>query len=112
MVSRINGKDELYDLTADQQELHNLFGESGTETITAELKTKQLTWLIETADVVPYDYDSRFSNEMIWAKVKRLVPPEYEDEIKAQIAGGTNMFILIQQCKQRFGSLEKGETKK
>lgn len=112
LVSRINGKDELYDLTADQQELHNLFGESGMETITAELKTKQLTWLMETADVVPYDYDSRFSNEMIWAKVKRLVPPEYEDEIKAQIAGRTNMFILIQQCKQRFGSLEKGETKK
>lgn len=103
LVSRVNGKDELYNLAADPQELHNLFGTSGTESVTARLKSDLLLWLMETADAVPYDYDSRFSNEMIWAKVKRLVPPEYESEIKAQIAKGTNMFLLIQQCKQRFG---------
>ena len=112
LVSRVNGRDELYDLTADPQELHNLFGECGTETVTAQLKSNLLLWLMETADAVPYNYDSRFSNEMIWAKVKRLVPPEYESEIKAQIAEGTNMFLLIQQCKQRFGDLEKGEERK
>lgn len=106
LVSRINGKDELYDLTADPQELHNIFGADGTAAVTAQLKSKLLLWLMETADMVPYDYDRRFSDEMIWAKVKRLVPSEYENEIRAQIAGGTNMFLLIQQCKQRFGDLK------
>ena len=107
LISRVNGKDELYDLKADPKELHNLFSHTDTEGIVASLKSRQLLWLMETADVVPYDYDSRFSNEMIWAKVKRLVPPEHEDEIKAQIASGINMFVLIQQCRQRFGNSGK-----
>lgn len=103
LVSRVNGKDELYDLKADPQELQNLFGQAGTEAVTADLKSKQLLWLMQTADVVPFDYDKRFSKEMIWAKVRALVPPAYEEEIKAKIAAGANLFLLTQECRQRFG---------
>ena len=103
LVSRVNGRDELYDLKADPHELHNLFGETGTKEVIGQLKSKQLLWLMQTADSVPYDYDNRFSNEMIWAKVKRLVPPEYEDEIRAEIAAGANLFVLMEKCRKRFG---------
>ena len=88
LVSRINGRDELYDLERDPKELHNLFGAEGTQAVTADLKAKQLLWLMQTADAVPFDYDKRFSPEMIWARVRSLVPPEYEAEIKAKIAAG------------------------
>lgn len=104
LVSRVNGRDELYDLHDDPQEKHNIFGKAGTDEVVSQLKGKQLLWLMQTADAVPYDYDSRFSNEMIWAKVRRLVPPEYEAEIKAEIAAGAGMFELIMMCRKRFGN--------
>ena len=106
LVSRVNGKDELYDLRHDPKELHNVFGADGTEAVTAELKAKQLLWLMQTADAVPFDYDKRFSPEMIWAKVRHLVPPAHEAEIKAKIAGGADLFPLMQECMQRFGANE------
>lgn len=106
LVSRVNGKDELYDLNADPHELRNVFGCPGTETVTAELKGRQLLWLMQTADAVPFDYDKRFSKEMIWARVKALVPPEHEAEIRARIDGGADMFMLMQECLQRFGKPE------
>ena len=106
LVSRVNGKDELYDLKADPHELQNVFGRPGTEAVTADLKAKQLLWLMQTADAVPFDYDERFSQEMIWAKVRSLVPPEHEAEIKAKIAAGANLFTLTMECRQRFGGGE------
>lgn len=106
LVSRVNGRDELYDLHADPRELHNLFGEPGTEAVAADLKGRQLLWLMQTADAVPYTYDKRFSQEMIWAKVRNLVPPEHEPEIKAKIAAGADMFLLVQECLRRFGAPE------
>ena len=104
LVSRVNGRDELYDLRNDPQERRNLCGAEGSEAIATELKSKQLLWLMETADAVPLNYDSRFSAEMIWAKVKRLVPPEHEQEVKEEIARGANLFLLTQKCRERFGS--------
>ena len=86
--------------------MRNVFGQPGTEAVTAELKAKQLMWLMQTADVVPVDYDRRFSPEMIWARVRRLVPPGYEAEIKAKIAAGADLFPLMQECLQRFGAGE------
>ena len=42
LVSRVNGKDELYDLKNDPKEQHNIYGAADTRTITAALKEKQL----------------------------------------------------------------------
>lgn len=103
LVSRVNGRDELYDLRSDPKETHNVFGAPGTEGVTADLKAKQLQWLLRTADAVPFDYDKRFSREMTWAKLRHLVPPEHEAEIRARIDAGADLFPLMQECLQRFG---------
>ena len=41
---------------------------------------------------------------MVWAKVKNLVPPEHEEEIRARIADGANIYQLIEECRRRFGA--------
>ena len=61
-----------------------------------------MMWLMRTSDVVPYDYDQRFSPEMTWARVKRYVPEEYEEEIRQKIAEVANHFALIEECRKRF----------
>ncbi len=109
LVSRVNGRDELYNLQADRKEKNNLFGQDGTEAVISDLRSRQLLWLMQTADAVPLDYDERFSQEMIWAKVRRLVPPEYEAEIREKIAAGANLFLLMQECRQRFGKRTDAE---
>ena len=104
LVSRVNGRDELYDLRSDPKETWNLFGTPGTETVVNALRNEQLLWLMQTADAVPFDYDSRTNDEMVWAKVKSLVPPEHEAEIRARIADGANQYQLIEECRRRFGA--------
>ena len=69
-----------------------------------DLERKFRMWLMQTADIVPYRYDKCFSEKMVWARVKLLVPPEYEEEIRERIRAGENMFLLIQECQRRFGS--------
>ena len=107
LVSRVNGRDELYDLRNDPKELNNIFGAEGTESVIAGLKSKQLLWLMQTADAVPFDYDSRFSEKMIWARVRGLVPPEHEAEIKAKIKAGAGLFLLQEECRKRFRRSER-----
>lgn len=105
-VSRVNEKDELYDLQKDPGELKNIIDDPAYAPVVLQLEKKLRLWLMQTCDVVPYDMDSRFSHEMIWAKVKKLVPAEYEEEIRGKIRQGANMFMLINECKQRFGGQE------
>ena len=102
LVSRVNGKDELYDLVNDPCECHNLYTDMADSAIVRELKQKQLLWLMQTCDIVPFRYDNRFSKEMMWAKLKPLVPAEYEEEYRQKIAEGANLFALMQECRQRF----------
>lgn len=103
LVSRVNGKDEFYDLLKDPGERNNCAGDPEYADIIKDLQHEQLLWLMRTADIVPFDYDRRFSREMIWAKVKNLVPPEHEDEIRKEIDDGVPMFSLIMSCRSRFG---------
>lgn len=102
-VARVNGKDELYDLTKDPKELVNQADNPQLQPVKAELKEKLMHWLMKTSDIVPFDYDKRFSLEMTWARVKKYVPKEYEEEIRQKIEEGVNQFLLIEQCKNRFG---------
>lgn len=101
-VARINGQDELYHMQDDPQELTNQIHNPEYRENIRNLEQMMLRWLMRTADVVPFDYDKRFSKEMTWAKVKRYVPAEYEEEIKEKIDQGVNQFLLIEQCKKRF----------
>ena len=102
-VGRVDGNDELYDLENDSEELINLANNPAYKEKCLEFEQKLLRWLMRTADVVPFDYDKRFSKEMTWARVKKYVPPQYEEEIRAKIDAGINHFLIIEQCRQRFG---------
>lgn len=40
------------------------------------MRLEMLKWLQATDDVVPFDHDARFTPEMLWARVRGMVPPE------------------------------------
>lgn len=106
-IARINEEDEFYDLFHDPEELINQADNPSVKQEKEALRNQLMMWLMRTSDVVPYDYDKRFSPEMTWAKVKRYVPKGYEEEIRQKISGGANHFALIEECKRRFQSDER-----
>ena len=59
-VRRLDEPDELYDLTADPQELHNRIDDPALAGVLAQLRDRLLTWYQETCDVVPQEYDRRW----------------------------------------------------
>lgn len=58
-VMRLYETDELYDLKADPQELHNRIDDRQLADVLAELKDRLLSFYLESSDVVPHDYDQR-----------------------------------------------------
>jgi arylsulfatase A-like enzyme len=58
-IRRLYESDELYDLHADPQELHNLIGDPTQAETLATLKERLLTFYQETCDVVPHTIDRR-----------------------------------------------------
>ena len=77
-VYRAHGMCELYDLRSDPLELHNISGSMENCGVETAMMQRILEWYQDTCDVVPFDKDERFSDEMIWEKVKLLVPPGCE----------------------------------
>ena len=108
-ISRVSGLDEYYDLVRDPEERVNRIDDPAYVLEINDLRLRLMRWLVETTDVVPYDFDSRFSTEMIWAKVQKIVPPEYKDEIMEKIRGGMNAFVLQKYCRERFGTQKSPE---
>ena len=58
-VRRLEESDELYDLVADPDERCNVIDEPAYAEVRSELRDRLLTFMIETADVVPFDQDAR-----------------------------------------------------
>ena len=58
-VHRLYERDELYDLEADPQELHNLVDDPAYKDCLVALRQRLLQWLVETADTVPLEPDQR-----------------------------------------------------
>ncbi|GAG70206.1 unnamed protein product, partial [marine sediment metagenome] len=52
-VARIEGKEELYNLKSDTQELINLIDDHNLKEIKAKLKERLLKWYISTSDNAP-----------------------------------------------------------
>lgn len=50
---------ELYDLSADPQELNNLYNNSTYASVQAELEHKIFQWMLWTSDVTPWKLDPR-----------------------------------------------------
>jgi len=59
LVQRPTGVCEFYDLVADQQELHNQYGAPEHSAVQQQLEQRMLNWLIQTADVTPFEMDPR-----------------------------------------------------
>lgn len=98
-VSRITGEDEFYDMEQDPDEMHNQIQNPVYKEKRMEMQIELMRWYQRTCDVVPHTYDNRFTNEMLWARVRPLCPPEHEEEVKEKIRGGIKQGILIQYLK-------------
>ena len=59
LVQRPTGVCEFYDLVADPQELHNQYGAPEHSAVQQQLEQRMLNWLIQTADVTPFEMDPR-----------------------------------------------------
>ena len=104
-ISRITGEDELYDLETDPHETKNRIEDPALEPEKVKLQVSMLKWLQQTSDVVPFDFDNRFTEESLWNKVKNMVPPEYEEDVRRKIRGGMGIGDVFGYCF----SLRKGK---
>ena len=64
------------------------------------MKARILQWYQDTCDVVPFERDERFSQKMIWEKVKNLIPEGMEEAIRARIKSGEGLFQIQEACRQ------------
>lgn len=58
-IYRSNGQHELYDLTTDPEELHNISGTSEGASVQQCMERTILDWYLRTADVTPWHEDPR-----------------------------------------------------
>ncbi|MCI9046062.1 MAG: sulfatase-like hydrolase/transferase [Hungatella sp.] len=99
-VYRAHGMCELYDLRRDPLELHNISGSMENCGVETAMMQRILEWYQDTCDVVPFDKDERFSDEMIWEKVKLLVPPGCEQLVRDKIASKAGLFVTKIYCQE------------
>lgn len=99
-ISRSLGQDELYDLVSDPCETTNRINDPTLASDVQRLQLAMLKWLQATSDVVPYQFDQRFTEESLWRKVKALVPPEKEQDVRARIRSGIGIGALFHYCAE------------
>ncbi len=99
-ISRSIGSDELYDLEIDPGETRNLISNDTYSSIVTELRLAMLKWLQATDDIVPFNYDQRFTKEMLWAKVRPMVHKEDENKVREMIDKNVGFGKLLQYCRQ------------
>lgn len=87
-INRITGEDEFYDMGKDPMEQHNRISDGKYQQQIMTMKMELLKWLQLTTDVVPYQHDRRFTDEMMWAKIKDSCPAGYEADVKEKIHMG------------------------
>ena len=81
-VHRPSGRNELYDLQNDPGERKNIYGSKVVIGQTEKMQKLMLDWYQQTCDIVPKDYDSRFTEEGLWAAMRTVCPSEMEEEIR------------------------------
>jgi arylsulfatase A-like enzyme len=64
-VHRTCESDELYDRTADPDEIENVVGRPDLANVVGELRTKVLDWLVDTSDVIPLARDPRMDPALV-----------------------------------------------
>jgi arylsulfatase A-like enzyme len=99
-IRRLYERDEFYDLVQDPLEEKNALDDIQYHEEIAKMQTALLEWYQKTCDVVPFDYDDRFSFEIIWNRVKDICPQAYAEEVRQKIRDGANMFELVHFCEK------------
>ena len=97
-ISRITGEDELYDLIADPGETTNRIDDPALAQEKMQLQIALMKWLQETSDIVPFDFDHRFTEESMWSKLKPVVPAGYEEDVRQKIRSGWGVGALFGYC--------------
>ncbi len=64
-IRRLYEEDELYDLQNDPKELKNLILDPEYQSIALQCREKLLTHLLDTADVVPFEKDTRMEKDFM-----------------------------------------------
>ncbi len=95
-ISRLSGGDELYDMENDPKETVNLAGRPEYGDLLADMRYRLMRWLQETADIVPFDGDMRFTREMLLAKGRAAAGKGHDEEILARIDAGAGIGEVIQ----------------
>lgn len=67
-ISRVSDQDELYDLEADPDETTNLIHDPALAGVVSEMSIHMLKWLQRTSDIIPFDYDARWTPKMLSAR--------------------------------------------
>lgn len=100
-ISRMDpAQDEFYDLQWDPQEKINAIGDPRYAGDILRMQREMLHWYQATCDVVPMDYDARFSKEMLWAMMRHNVRDAGEEAfVRQQIDDGVPMARI-------YGALE------
>lgn len=109
-IYRAHGDCELYDMKRDPHERKNLAEDQSYAHICLELREKLLAWYQDTADVVPFERDERFSKKMVWEKVKLICPAGYEEDVKAKIDGGMGLFPVQFYCRDLRKKADGGKS--
>lgn len=84
-IYRHSGRNEFYDLREDPGERQNLYGNVQVEEQSQEFMRRILDWYQQTCDVVPREYDSRFTEEQLWVLVRGFCPKGMEEQVKAYL---------------------------
>lgn len=87
-IKRSQGNDEFYDLFKDPNEKTNQISTPEYSAEVLQLKEKMLDWYQDTCDIVPFDYDARFSKEMLWSMVKPKIAPEHYEDVQNILDNG------------------------
>lgn len=98
-VSRTLGQDELYDMALDPNETTNRIADPSLSPVVARMQYAMLKWLQATDDIVPFEQDQRFTPEMLWARVRGLVPSDKEPQVREMIGQGTPFPVLMNFCR-------------
>lgn len=95
-VERPSGANELYDLQNDPQEKINLYPRQKDSEVIQKMRLEMLKWYQQTCDVVPKKYDNRFTEERVWASVRKLCPAAAEATMRKYIRTGVTIPQAIQ----------------
>jgi len=90
-ISRVSQKDELYDLVEDPNETTNRINDPALAGVVNEMRIDMLRWLQRTSDIVPYDFDARWTPTMLLARIRRSLTPEQFAVAEKMVAEGRQM---------------------